>query len=95
MARATAMATVGKDADLLGEVAMDPQAAWLLLVDALESGHWRVVRGEAEDLLEWMKMGEAPPDISHGKVTDRFWNRQIAIYACKLARLIARRRLRG
>lgn len=74
---------------------MDPQAAWLLLVDALESGHWRVVRGEAEDLLEWMRMGESPPNISNGKVTDRFWNRQIAVYACKLARLIARRRLRG
>ncbi len=74
---------------------MDPQAAWLLLVDALESGHWRVVRGEAEDLLEWMKMGEPPPNISNGKVTDRFWNRQIAVYACKLARFIARRRLRG
>ncbi len=74
---------------------MDAQAAWLLMLDALESGHWRVVREQAEDLLEWMEMGEPPPDINHGKVTDRTWNRQVAIYACKLARLIARRRLRG
>lgn len=73
---------------------MDPQAAWLLLVDALESGHWRVVREQAQDLLEWMEMGESPPNISNGKVTDRQWNRQIAVYSCKLARLIARRRLR-
>lgn len=74
---------------------MDPQAAWLLMLDALESGHWRVVREQAEDLLYWMEMGEPPPDINQGKVTDRTWNRQVAIYACKLARLIARRRLRG
>jgi hypothetical protein len=89
------MATVGKDADPCGGFTMDPQAAWLLLVDALESGHWRVVREQAQDLLEWMEMGGFPPDISQGKVTDRYWNRQIAVYSCKLARLIARRRLRG
>jgi len=74
---------------------MDPQAAWLLMLDALETGHWRVVREQAEDLLDWIEMGEPPPDINKGKVTDRTWNRQVAVYACKLARLIARRRLRG
>lgn len=73
---------------------MDPQAAWLLLLDALEAGHWRVVRCQAEDLLDWIKMGESPPN-TNGKVTDRFWNRQVALYCCRLARLIARRRLRG
>jgi len=73
---------------------MDPRSAWLLLLDALESGHWRVVREQAEDLLEWIDLGGQPPDIN-GKVTDHFWNRQVAVYACKLARLIARRRLRG
>ena len=74
---------------------MDPQAAWLLLVDALETGHWRVVREQSEDLLDWLKMGGFPPDVSGGKVTYRYWNQQIALYSCKLARLIARRRLRG
>ena len=73
---------------------MDSKAAWLLLVDALESGHWRVVREQAEDLLEWMELGGPPPEIN-GKAADRFWNRQVAVYGCKLARLIARRRLRG
>lgn len=74
---------------------LDPQAAWLLMVDALQSEHWRVVRGQAEDLLEWMKLGESPPDISNGKARNGQWNRQVTIYACRLARLIARRRLRG
>ena len=74
---------------------MDPQAAWLLLVDALESGHWRVVREQAEDLLAWIGMGESPPNTSNGKVTDQFWNRQVATYCCKLARLIARRQFRS
>lgn len=87
--------TVGKDAERLGEIIMDPQAAWLLMIDAVESGHWRVVREQADDLLDWIEMGESPPNISNGKVADRQWNRQIAIYSCKLARLIARRRLRG
>jgi len=73
---------------------MDPKSAWLLLLDALQSGHWRVVREQAEDLLEWIDLGGQPPEI-HGKATDRFWNRHVAIYACRLARLIARRRLRG
>lgn len=87
--------TVGKDAERFGEIIMDPQAAWLLMIDAVESGHWRVVREQADDLLDWMEMGESPPNISNGKVADRQWNRQMAIYSCKLARLIARRRLRG
>ena len=87
--------TVGKDAERFEEIIMDPQAAWLLMIDAVESGHWRVVREQAEDLLHWMEMGESPPNVSNGKVADRQWNRQIAIYSCKLARLIARRRLRG
>jgi hypothetical protein len=54
-----------------------------------------VVREQAEDLLNWLEMDGFPPDIGSGKVTDRYWNRQIAVYACKLARLIARRWLRG
>lgn len=74
---------------------MDPQAAWLLMLDAMETGHWRVVREQAGDLIAWMQMGEAPPNVSSGKVTDRHWNGHIALYACRLARLIARRRLRG
>lgn len=86
--------TADKDADRSGLI-LDPHAAWLLMLDALQSGHWRVVRGQAEDLLEWMKLGESPPDISNGKVADRQWNRLVAIYACRLAKLIARRKLRG
>jgi hypothetical protein len=74
---------------------MDPQAAWLLLIDALQSGHWLVVREQSEDLLEWLDLGGVPPDISNRRLPDRFWNRQVAVYACKLARLITRRRLRG
>lgn len=74
---------------------IDPQAAWLLLLDALATGHWRVVRCQAEDILEWIRIDGDPPDTSHGKVNDRFWNRQIANYSCKLARLIARRQLRS
>jgi hypothetical protein len=88
------MATAVKESDM-GCNEMDPQAAWLLLLDALESGHWRVVREQAEDLLDWMNLGGLPPNVSSDKVTDRSWNRQIAVHACKLARLIARRRLRG
>ncbi len=74
---------------------MDPQAAWLLLLDAFQSGHWRVVREQADDLLDWLALGGNPPDLSGGKVSDRAWNRQVAVHACKLARLIARRRLRA
>jgi hypothetical protein len=65
------------------------------MLDALESGHWRVVREQANDLRDWLNMGGFPPDTSNGKVTDQFWNRQLSLYACKLARLIARRRLRA
>jgi hypothetical protein len=86
--------TADKDIDRSQQI-LDPHSAWLLMVDALSSGHWRVVRGQAEDLLDWMKIGESPPNICNGKMTDRQWNRQVAVYACRLARLIARRRLRG
>jgi hypothetical protein len=89
------MATVNIDADPSRGSTMDPNAAWLMMVDALESGNWRVVRTHANDLLDWLHVGGFPPDISEGRVTDRYWNRQIAVYACKLAKLIARRRLRG
>lgn len=65
------------------------------MLDALETGHWRVVWEEAKDLLEWMKLGEMPPNISKGKFTVRQWNRLVATYACRVARLIARRQLRG
>ena len=49
---------------------------------------------QAQDLREWLEMGGFPPNIS-SKATDPFWNRQVVLHACKLARLIARRRLRG
>lgn len=87
-------ATAGKDADRSGMI-LDPHAGWLLMIDSIGSGHWRVVREQAEDLLEWMELGEPPPNITNGKVTDPQWNRHVAVYACKLAKLIARRRLRG
>ncbi len=74
---------------------LDPQAAWLLLVDAIATGHWRVVREQAEDIRDWIELGGPPPNVSGDKVTDRHWNRQLALYACRLARFIARRRLRG
>lgn len=89
------MPTVNIDADLFRGSTMDPNAAWQMMVNALESANWRVVQTHANDLLDWLHMGGFPPDISEGRVTDRYWNRQIAIYACKLARLIARRRIRG
>jgi hypothetical protein len=73
---------------------MDPQGAWLLLLDAMETGHWRVVREQAQDVKDWLQLGGNPPNLSN-KMTDRNWNRQVILYACKLARLIARRRLRG
>jgi hypothetical protein len=73
---------------------MDPQAAWLLLLDAMATGHWRVVREQAQDIRDWIELGGIPPNVSNGKVTDQSWNRQVALYACKLARFIARRRLR-
>jgi hypothetical protein len=72
---------------------MDPQGAWLLLLDAMETGHWRVVREQAHDLRIWIELGGQPPNISN-KMTDRSWNRQVVLHACKLAQLIARRRLR-
>ena len=74
---------------------MDPQAAWLLLMDAMATGHWRVVREQAQDIRAWIELGGLPPNVSNNKVTDRSWNRQLALYACKLARFIARRKLRG
>jgi hypothetical protein len=72
---------------------LDPDGAWLLLMDAMETGHWRVVREQAQDLQQWINLGGAPPRISN-KATDPSWNRLVVLYACKLARLIARRRLR-
>ena len=90
---ATETATA-KSNDLWTGEDMDPQAAWLLMLDAFESGHWRVVQEQAQDLLEWLDLGGIPPVIN-SKVTDRGWNRQLTNHACKLARLIARRRLRG
>lgn len=74
---------------------MDPQAAWLLMLDAMETGHWRVVREQAQDIRDWIDLGGLPPNVSNAKVNDRAWNRQVALYACKLARFIARRQLRG
>lgn len=53
--------TPGKDANPTRAIVMDPQAAWLLMLDAMESGHWRVVREQASDLLEWMGMASYHP----------------------------------
>ena len=72
---------------------LDPQTAWMLLLDAMETGHWRVVREQAEDLREWIELGGRPPALSP-KATNEAWNRQVVLFACKLAELIARRRLR-
>lgn len=88
-----ATATANINAEVFEDV-LDPHAAWILLLDAFASGHWRVVRTQAEDLLGWMDLGGEPPYFC-GKITDRSWNRHMVRHACKLARLIARRRLRG
>ena len=74
---------------------MDPQAAWLLMLDAMETGHRRGVREQAQDIRDWIDLGGLAPNVSNAKVNDRAWNRQVALYACKLARFIARRQLRG
>jgi hypothetical protein len=48
----------------MATMGIDPQAAWLLLLDALASGHWRVVRNQAQDLLDWIHLGEAAPNTT-------------------------------
>ena len=58
---------------------LDPQAAWLLLLDAMATGHWRVVREQAEDIRDWIELGGHPPNVGNNKVTDQYWNRQLAL----------------
>jgi hypothetical protein len=59
---------------------MDQHEAWILMLDALESGHWQAVREQAEKLRIWIEMGGFPPDTSNGRFTDWYWNRQLALY---------------
>ena len=73
---------------------MDPNATWLMLLQAMQSEDWKAVRGHAEDLVDWLDRSGFPPDTSSGIVTDPFWNKQMARFACKLAKSIARRRRR-
>lgn len=70
---------------------MDPNATWKLLLVALCSQQWRDVRDHADDLLDWLEQGGFPPETSNGLFNDPFWNKQLARYACRLAKQIARR----
>lgn len=72
---------------------MDPNATWLLLLEAIQCKDWKAVRDHEEDLLDWLDRSGFPPNTS-GIVTDHYWNKQMARHACKLAKAIARR-LRG
>jgi hypothetical protein len=74
---------------------MDPNATWTWLLEALDAGNWKAVRRCANDLLDWLASDGFPPDTSGGRVNDSYSNRQLAYYACKLAKVIARRRIRS
>ena len=73
---------------------MDPNATWLMLLQAIQSKDWKAVRDHAEDLVDWLDRSGFPPNTSSCIVTDQFWNKQMARCACKLAKSIARRRRR-
>jgi hypothetical protein len=70
---------------------MDPNATWLLLLEAIQTKDWKAVRDHAEDLLDWLDRSGFPPDTCSGIVRDHYWNKQMARHACKLAKAIARR----
>lgn len=70
---------------------MDPNATWVLLLQAIQSEDWKAVRDHAEDLEHWLDRGGFPPDTTNGAVADQYWNKRMARHACKLARGIARR----
>jgi hypothetical protein len=75
---------------------MDPQAAWLELMDAFRQLDWDRVQNLAEGLLHWMARGGFPPETTvrnspNGPVTDALWslgsewNRTVAQAACRYA----------
>lgn len=66
---------------------MDPDSAWQHLLAAVESGDRAAVLESATVLAGWLDRRGFPPDTSGGVVTDPTWNRQIAFYACQVARL--------
>jgi len=76
---------------------MDPQAAWLELMDAFHQLDWDRVRDLAEGLLHWMDRGGFPPETATvSKAADDAsnepsrtlgseWNRTVAQAACRYA----------
>ena len=76
---------------------MDPQAAWLELMDAFRQLDWDRIRDLAEGLLQWMDCGGFPPETATAsKAADNpsneplrtlgsEWNRTVAQAACRYA----------
>ena len=50
---------------------MDPNAAFALLKDQIETAQWQEAAETAENLLEWVAKGGVPPKVTGSKVVDR------------------------
>ena len=84
---------------------MDPNAAWLELMDAFRQLDWDRVHELAEGLLQWMDRDGFPPETSvrnsaNGVVADSLWslgsewNRTVAQAACRYAVNLAKQVLK-
>lgn len=76
---------------------MDPQVAWLELIDAFHELDWERVRDLADGLLHWMRHGGFPPEtmavrkpeigipMEPTRSLGCEWNRSVALAACSYA----------
>lgn len=63
---------------------MDPQAAWIEMLEAVVQRDWDQALERAEGLLEWMRKGGVPPQTA-GITMRRQWNRTMAEFGCLVA----------
>jgi len=61
---------------------MDPQAAWMELLDARHQRDWDRAEELAENLLEWMNKRGFPPNTVGESGIGRTWHRAVAQFVC-------------
>lgn len=63
---------------------MDPQAAWIEMLEAISGRDWDQVHVLAEGLMEWLRNRGVPPQTTVVEMR-RGWDRVMAEFGCHVA----------
>ena len=64
---------------------MDPQATWIMLIDAWIQREWHDVHELAEALQHWIAKNGFPPDTCGTAGVGQEWNRTVALAVCEMS----------